>query len=73
MTVESVSVNSDRFLTTNEVSSLYSIPTATLRYWRHVGAGPASFKRGARVIYRLSSVEKWLTNQEAATTRGGVA
>jgi hypothetical protein len=36
----------------------------TLRWWRAVGeGGPASFKLGIRVMYRLADVEKWL--QEA--------
>ena len=60
-------------LTTKQVSERYGIPAATLRYWRHVNQGPASFAIGKRVVYRCSEVEKWIAAQEAASIRGGVA
>ncbi|WP_346764340.1 helix-turn-helix domain-containing protein [Rhodococcus sp. B10] len=64
----------ERFLTTKQVSEIYGIPEATLRYWRHVGEGPSSFVRGRRsVIYRRSEVDRWVTAQEAMSVRGGVA
>ncbi|UZF54502.1 helix-turn-helix domain-containing protein [Gordonia polyisoprenivorans] len=45
----------------------------TLRYLRHKGEGPASFVVNGRVLYRKSEIERWLAEQEQATTRGGAA
>lgn len=63
------------YMTTAEVSAYTGIPAATLRYWRHVGGeGPASFSLGRRrVVYRRSTVDAWISDQETATTRGGGA
>ncbi|MDO3245846.1 helix-turn-helix domain-containing protein [Mycobacteroides abscessus subsp. abscessus] len=54
-------------------SAITGLPPATLRYYRHMGTGPASFKLGRRVVYRRSEVERWVAEQEKATVRGGVA
>lgn len=43
----------------------------TMRGMRHRGEGPASFTINGRVVYRRSEIERWLTEQEKATTRGG--
>lgn len=65
---------SSEFLTTKQVSEAYPfLPAATLRYWRHAGQGPASFTLGKKVLYRRSEIERWIAEQEQATTRGGVA
>jgi hypothetical protein len=40
----------DRILTTSEVSRLTSVPIPTLRWWRHQGMGPRSFKLGPRKV-----------------------
>ncbi|WP_319457549.1 MULTISPECIES: helix-turn-helix domain-containing protein [unclassified Mycobacterium] len=52
-------------------SSYLGIPEATLRYWRHAGHGPASFKMGRRLVYRREELERWISAQETATLRGG--
>ncbi len=42
------------------------VPAATLRYWRHQGAGPESFKMGPRrVVYREQDVLRWIDAQYA--------
>jgi predicted DNA-binding transcriptional regulator AlpA len=56
------SVN-DRLLTMAEVSEMLRVPIATLRYWRHIGKGPHSFRIGRRVFYRESDVLAWLDHQ----------
>ncbi|WP_394329104.1 helix-turn-helix transcriptional regulator [Mycobacteroides abscessus] len=53
-------------------AKMTGLPPATLRYYRHMGTGPASFKIGRRVVYRVAELERWLSEQEKATTRGGV-
>nr|WP_067514677.1 transcriptional regulator [Nocardia puris] len=51
----------------------YGFTLGTLAYWRHIGYGPASFTLGRRVFYRRTDVEKWITEQEERTRRGGTA
>jgi hypothetical protein len=41
---------------------------ATLRFWRHKGTGPKSFKVGRRLMYREEDVAAWLEAQYAAVT-----
>jgi predicted DNA-binding transcriptional regulator AlpA len=53
----------ERLLTTEEVAAYFRTVPATVRFWRHVGKGPRSFKVGRRVLYRESDVQAW---QEAA-------
>lgn len=71
---ESVRINSgDDRLTVREVADRYRLALGTLRYWRHIGYGPASFALGRKVFYRRSDVEDWLDEQEQLTRRGGTA
>jgi len=56
-------------LTITEVAELLRTPVATLRYWRHLGIGPASFRIGRRVMYRRSDVEDWINAQQRQPTR----
>jgi predicted DNA-binding transcriptional regulator AlpA len=60
---------SDRLLTGAEVAERLNMPQATLRYWRHVGEGPRSFRLGPRrVMYRERDVEQWLDEQYRTET-----
>jgi predicted DNA-binding transcriptional regulator AlpA len=61
----------DRMLTTEEVADLLRTSPATVRYWRHVGKGPKSFKVGRRVLYAGNDVEVWIS--EARRAGGAVA
>lgn len=57
-------METDQLLTTAEASELLHVPVATLRWWRHTGTGPRSFRLGARkVMYRRSDVIAWLEEQ----------
>ncbi|MFK8850424.1 helix-turn-helix transcriptional regulator [Streptomyces sp. Ac-502] len=38
----------------------------TLRKWRLKKKGPASFRVGGRVVYRVAALDAWLAAQEAA-------
>jgi excisionase family DNA binding protein len=53
-------------LTTAEVAALLRSPVSTVRYWRHVGLGPASVRVGRRVLYRRSDVTDWLRELRVA-------
>lgn len=50
-------------LTIHEAADLLRVPVSTLRYWRHIGQGPKSFKLGARVAYRRQDLEAWVQQQ----------
>jgi predicted DNA-binding transcriptional regulator AlpA len=68
-------MSADELLHTKQVEEQYQINAGTLRFWRSTNQGPASFTLGprGRVVYRRSEIERWLAEQEAATTRGGGA
>lgn len=52
---------------TAQVAEYLKIPATTIRWWRHAGQGPKSFKMGARkVAYLKSDVEDWLQQQYTA-------
>jgi excisionase family DNA binding protein len=50
----------DELLTIKEVAQLLRVPIATLRYWRHLGTGPHSFRVGRGVRYRRGDVRAWI-------------
>lgn len=52
-------------LTITETADLLRAPVATLRWWRHNGIGPRSFKIGRRVCYQRADVQAWIEQQRA--------
>ena len=50
-------------LTITEAAELLRAPIATLRYWRHLGTGPRSFRLGRRVLYRSDDLRSWIDTQ----------
>lgn len=55
-----------RLLLTTEVAERLRKPEATLRYWRHKGVGPSSFRIGRTVVYPESELERWIDDQQRA-------
>ena len=53
----------DELLTMQEVANVVRVPVATLRYWRHLGTGPRSFRIGRSVRYWRTEVFAWLDDQ----------
>ncbi|ADB74182.1 helix-turn-helix transcriptional regulator [Geodermatophilus obscurus] len=49
-----------QLLTIAEAAELLRAPVATLRYWRHLGTGPHSFRLGRRVVYRRDDLQSWI-------------
>ncbi len=47
-------------LTLDEAAELTRTSANTLRFWRHQGTGPHSFKLGRRVMYREEDVLAWM-------------
>jgi excisionase family DNA binding protein len=58
-------------LTITEAAELLRAPVATLRYWRHLGTGPASFRLGRRVLYRRGDLDRWVSDRQQAQTSSG--
>lgn len=56
----------EQLLTTDDVATYFRTVPATVRYWRHIGKGPQSFKVGRRVLYRASDVMAWAQQEYAA-------
>jgi excisionase family DNA binding protein len=57
-------------LTIAEAAQLLRAPVATLRYWRHLGTGPRSFRLGRRVLYRRDDLETWIDAQRGQAGTG---
>lgn len=53
----------DELCTLADVAQLLRVPPATLRYWRHLGTGPHSFRIGRHVRYYRDDVDAWLEKQ----------
>ena len=54
---------SDEMLSLAEACAFLRVPEGTLRYWRHLGSGPRSFKVGRHVRYWRADLILWLTEQ----------
>ena len=50
-------------ITISEAAELLRAPVATLRYWRHLGTGPTSFRLGRRILYRRDDLHAWIDAQ----------
>ena len=53
----------DELMSMQEVADTVRVPVATLRYWRHLGTGPRSFRIGRSVRYWHTEVVHWLEEQ----------
>ena len=65
-----------KYLTTEEVADLLRAPVESVRYWRHIGKGPRSFKVGRRVLYAAEDVDAFVREArkaEANVHAGGAA
>lgn len=59
--------NTDQeMLTLQEACAYLRLPEGTLRYWRHLGSGPKSFKVGRHVRYWKTDLILWLSEQTNA-------
>jgi predicted DNA-binding transcriptional regulator AlpA len=57
-------------LTITEAADVLRAPLATLRYWRHLGTGPRSFRLGRRVVYRRGDIDAWIDLNRDIAGRG---
>lgn len=56
------------YLTIPEVAEMLRVPPQTVRYWRHVGKGPVSFKVEGRVLYARRDVEAYIAAARAGAS-----
>jgi excisionase family DNA binding protein len=59
-------------LAISEAAELLRAPVATLRYWRHLGSGPHSFRLGRRVLYRRDDLHAWIDAQRDGSEFNGL-
>ncbi|MDP9093692.1 MAG: helix-turn-helix domain-containing protein [Actinomycetota bacterium] len=59
-------VELDELLTIGEVAAITRAPISTVRYWRHLGTGPRSFRLGRRVVFRRADLDRWMAERERA-------
>jgi excisionase family DNA binding protein len=52
-----------KLLTVDEVAEFLDVPRATVYAWRYQGTGPAGYKVGRHVRFRLEDVETWLAER----------
>ena len=62
---------SSELLTIGEAADMLRTPLATLRYWRHRGTGPRSFKVGRRVLYRHADLTEWIDEAQCSDAAYG--
>jgi DNA-binding transcriptional MerR regulator len=60
-----------RLLTTAEVAERFRTSPSTVRYWRHLGIGPAGIRVGRRVLYDEAECDRWWESKAAAAARDG--
>ena len=53
----------DEMLSIEEAAAFLRVPVATMRYWRHCGTGPFSFKVGRHVRYWRTVLILWRAEQ----------
>ncbi len=60
-------MDSTEYLSAGDLEAITGTPASTWRYFAHVGRGPASLKLGRRRVWKRSTVELWLAEQERTT------
>lgn len=65
-------LETEDYLTTEEVARRYRRSVYTVRYWRHTGYGPNGVRVGTRVLYPRAEIERFdrqLAQGAAASSR----
>ena len=61
----------DHLLDLPEIAAKTRMPEATVRYKRHRGELPFTFRLGRRVVAYESEVDAWIADQRATQKAGG--
>ena len=62
-------MNITQLLSIDELAAYLQIPKATLYAWRYRGHGPAGYRLGGHVRYRVADVESWIESCSDAELR----
>lgn len=54
----------EHYLTTEEVAEMARTSESTVRYWRMTGKLAFGVRRGKRVLYPESKIERWLAGED---------
>jgi predicted DNA-binding transcriptional regulator AlpA len=60
----------DEMLNAHQVAKLLDVAVGTVYTMRHCGRGPASYRRGKRLVYSRSDVDAFLARERETTLRG---
>ncbi|MET8623558.1 helix-turn-helix domain-containing protein [Kitasatospora sp. NPDC004669] len=52
-----------RFLTPEDIASLFGVPLETVYQWRRKRTGPPAFRAGRHLRYHPDAVAQWVTDQ----------
>ena len=55
-----------RLLTVQDLADYLDVPVATIYAWRYRRQGPPGFRVGRHLRFRLSDVERWISDRLAA-------
>lgn len=55
----------DRYLTPEDIASLFGVPLETVYQWRRKRTGPPGFRVGKHVRYDPAAVHRWTTERTA--------
>lgn len=61
------------FLNLQDAANYLGISPNTLYVWRHRRQGPPSFRMGRRVMYRITTLDQWVREQELSDSRSNTA
>ena len=61
--------NSDPLLDNTQAAAYLNLPPKSLNNWRSRGEGPKYLKIGARVMYRQSALDEFISECEKETNR----
>ncbi len=64
-TVDPPASGGDHLLSPEELAAYLAVPLATVYRWRSRRDGPASYRVGRHVRYKLEDVEAWLEGRRA--------
>ncbi|GAA1413745.1 hypothetical protein GCM10009639_67310 [Kitasatospora putterlickiae] len=56
-----------RFLTPEDIASLFGVPLETVYQWRRKHTGPPGFRVGRHLRYHPDAVAQWVTDQTHQT------
>jgi excisionase family DNA binding protein len=65
---ESLEIDGEQLLTTEQAASFLNRPQRTLEDWRYTGSGPPFVKMGRAVRYRASDLLEWVDDRVVEST-----